>query len=192
MNCSTNITMVMGSNKMAVKALELMKEFLTQANADEFECECRESFDRFANDLMVKGSKIMSTSYYCLEPETYHIILPEMFKVVAHQFFFNKFSGYIYCESNYGFEEFGITYEKGKLVMETLHHDYCGEPYCDECFEYHDNCEEPSCEECDDRYDYFEEDGVAGYRCCDCGHTITVEEFKAACEQYFENVYEIL
>ena len=173
MNCSANISIVMRSNKMAVKALELMKEFLTQANADDFECACRESFDRFANDLMVKGSKIISTSHYCLEPETCHIILPEMFKVVAHQFSLTKFSGYIYCESDYGFEEFGITYEKGKLVMETLLHDYCGEPYCDECFEY------------------FEEDGHEGYRCCVCDRIISVEEYKAICEQATRNVCEI-
>ena len=37
-----------------------------------------------------------------------------------------------------------------------------------------------------------EEDGVEGYRCCECGHTITVEEYTAACEQYYENVYAIL
>ena len=54
----------MDSNKMAAKALELMKEVLAQANADAFEYDCRETFDRFANNLVVKGSEIMDTECY--------------------------------------------------------------------------------------------------------------------------------
>ena len=159
MTCSTNFTMAMDSNKMAAKALELMKEVLAQANADAFEYDCRETFDRFANNLVVKGSEIMDTECYGLLPETYHIILPEMFKAVARQFFFTKFSAHIFFESSYGYEEFDMTYEECELAMDTFSHDYCGEP---------------SCEECDDYYEYFEEDGHKGYCCVNCGHIISV------------------
>lgn len=177
MNCSTTFSMKMESKEMATKALEIMKSVLAQTDVDGFEYDSRETFDRFADNLVVKGSEIIDTQSYGLMPETYHIVLPEMFKAVARCFCFDKFSAKIYYDSTYVWENYDINYEEGELVINSL---------------YHDNCEEPFCEECDDCYDYFEEDGVAGYRCCDCGHTITVEEFKATCEQYFENVYLIL
>lgn len=172
-----DFNMKMETEMMATKALELMKDVLTHVNADGFVYDSRETIDRFANNLMVKGSEIVDTQSQGLMPETYDIVLPEMFKAVARSFASDKFAAKIVYDSTYAWEIFEISYEGGKLTINSL---------------YHDNCEEPYCTECDDYYEYFEENGVAGYRCCDCGHTITVEEFKAACEQYFENIYEIL
>ena len=177
MNCSTAFSMKMESKKMATKALEIMKSVLAQADADGFNYDSRETFDRFADNLKVKGSEIIDTQSYGLMSETYHIVLPEMFKAVARCFCFDKFSSHIYFESTYWSEEFDIIYEDGELMISSI---------------YHDNCEEPCCHECDDYYEYFEEDGVECYRCCECGHTITVEEYTAACEEHFKNVYAIL
>ena len=175
MCCVTEITLKMETEMMAAKALELMKDVLAQA--DGLELDSRKTIDRFAETLMVQGSAVVSSGEWGLESDTNHIVLPEMFKAVARCFCFDKFTAKVFSSSSYVWEAFEISYEDGELVINSL---------------YHDNCEEPSCDECDDCYDYFEENGVAGYRCCECGHTISVEEYKAACEQYFENVYEIL
>ena len=174
---ANTFTLKMENKKMAAKALEVMREALAQIDADGFKYDSRKTVDDFANDLMVKGSAVIAPGNCGLMPDANHIAIPEMFKAVARCFCFDKFTAKVFSTSSYVWEAFEISYEDGELVINSL---------------YHDNCEEPFCEECDDCYDYFEEDGVAGYRCCDCGHTITVEEFKATCEQYFENVYSIL
>ena len=101
MNCSTTFSMKMESKKMATKALEIMKSVLAQTDADGFEYDSRETFDRFADNLVVKGSEIIDTQSYGLMPETYHIVLPEMFKAVARCFCFDKFSAKIYYDSTY-------------------------------------------------------------------------------------------
>ena len=64
--------------------------------------------------------------------------LPEMFKAVARCFCFDKFTAKVFSSSSYVWEAFEISYEDGELVINSL---------------YHDNCEEPSCDECDDCYD---------------------------------------
>ena len=172
---ANTFTLKMQNKKMATKALEIMKSVLAQTEA--FEHATREELDSFATTLSVKGSEIISSGLYNLKLDANRIVFPEMFKAVARCFCFDKFTAKVFSSSSYVWEAFEISYEDGELVINSL---------------YHDNCEEPSCDECDDCYDYFEENGVAGYRCCDCGHTITVEEFKASCEQYYENVYAIL
>ncbi len=111
MNCSTAFSMKMESKKMASKALEIMKSVLAQTDADGFNYDSRETFDRFADNLKVKGSEIIDTQSYGLMSETYHIVLPEMFKAVARCFCFDKFSSHIYFESTYWSEEFDIIYE---------------------------------------------------------------------------------
>ncbi len=66
MNCSTTFSMKMESKKMATKALEIMKSVLAQTDADGFEYDSRETFDRFADNLVVKGSEIIDTQSYGL------------------------------------------------------------------------------------------------------------------------------
>ena len=173
----TDFAMKMNTEAMAIKALEIMKSILVQVDTTGFQYDSRENLDRFAGSLMVKGSEIVNNQRYGLTPETYDIVLPEMFKAVARCFYLEKITAVVIYDSTYAWEKFDISYENGELIIKSLHHD---------------NCEEPYCQDCDDYYEYFEEDGIEGYRCCECGHTISVEEYKAACEQYFENVYEIL
>lgn len=176
MNCSTNFAAKMENKKMATKALEIMKSVLAQIDANGFEDDSRETIDRFADNLKVKGSEIIDTQSYGLMPKTYHIVLPEMFKAVARYFCFDKFTANVFFDSTYIWEDYEVTYENGELIINSL---------------YHDACEEPYCEDCDGYYELIEEDGVE-ICCCECGHTIPVEEYKAACEQSFENVYAIL
>ena len=102
--------------------------------------------------------------------------LPEMFKAVARCFCFDKFTTKVFFDSDYEWEVFDISYEDGELIINSLYHDHDAEPYC---------------EDCDDNYRLIEEDGIEICR-CECGHTMPVEEYKASCEQYFENVYAIL
>ncbi len=175
MECSISMNVKMETKAMATKALEVMKKVLAQA--DGFEYDCRETIDRFAATLMVKGSEIVSTGGWGLLRETNLVVLPEMFKAVARCFCSEKFSAKLFYDSTYEWESFDISYEDGKLIIKSL---------------YHNSDDEPHCDECDDYYEYFEEDGVEGYRCCGCGHIISVEEFNAACKQHFENVYTIL
>ena len=175
MNAFTEMKMKMMNKKMATKALEIMKSVLAQTEA--FEHATREELDSFATTLNVKGSGIISSGLYNLKLDANRIVFPEMFKAVARCFFHDKFSAYIYYETSYDWEEFDISYEAGKLVINSFCHDSSAEPYCPEC---------------DDCYEYFEEDDEEGYRCCECGHTISVEEYKAACEKRFENTYAIL
>ena len=59
MNCSTTFSMKMESKEMATKALEIMKSVLAQTDVDGFEYDSRETFDRFADNLVVKGSEII-------------------------------------------------------------------------------------------------------------------------------------
>ncbi len=139
MCCVTEITLKMETELMAAKALELMKDVLAKADADGFELDSRKSIDRFADTLMVQGSMVVSSGEWGLESDTNHIVLPEMFKAVARCFCFDKFTAKVYSSSSYVWEDFEISYEEGELVINSL---------------YHDNCEEPSCDECDDRYDY--------------------------------------
>ena len=118
MNCSTTFSMKMESKKMATKALEIMKSVLAQTDADGFEYDSRETFDRFADNLVVKGSEIIDTQSYGLMPETYHIVLPEMFKAVARCFCFDKFSAKIYYDSIvFKDGKYGFVDTTGKLVI---------------------------------------------------------------------------
>lgn len=95
MNCSTTFSMKMESKETATKALEIMKSVLAQTDVDGFEYDSRETFDRFADNLVVKGSEIIDTQSYGLMPETYHIVLPEMFKAVARCFCFGVIVDFI-------------------------------------------------------------------------------------------------
>ena len=121
MNCSTTFSMKMESKKMATKALEIMKSVLAQTDADGFEYDSRETFDRFADNLVVKGSEIIDTQSYGLMPETYHIVLPEMFKAVARCFCFDKFSAKIYYDSTYVWENYDINYGSELLSLRLQH-----------------------------------------------------------------------
>lgn len=176
MNCSTTFSMKMESKEMATKALKIMKSVLAQTDVDGFEYDSRETFDRFADNLVVKGSEIIDTQSYGLMPDANHIAIPEMFKAVARCFCFDKFTTKVFFDSDYEWEVFDISYEDGELIINSLYHDPDAEPYC---------------EDCDDNYRLIEEDGIEICR-CECGHTMPVEEYKASCEQYFENVYAIL
>ena len=64
MNCSTTFSMKMESKEMATKALEIMKSVFAQTDADGFEYDSRETFDRFADNLVVKGSEIIDIANY--------------------------------------------------------------------------------------------------------------------------------
>ncbi len=171
----TEMNVKMENELMAVEALKVMKAVLAQIN--ETEDTPRKAIEEFADSLEVKGSEIVTAPECGLLNTTCHIVLPEMFIAVARRFYNGKFSGSVGYSGTYDWEDFDICYEDGKLIIKSLHHDYC---------------EEPDCPECDDSYEYINEDGFEGYRCCDCGHTISVEEFNAACEESSEEVYEIL
>ena len=173
---ANTFTLKMENKKMATKALAVMKEALAQVNADGFKYDSRKTVEDFANDLMVKGSAVIAPGNCGLMPDANHIAIPEMFKAVARCFCFDKFTTKVFFDSDYEWESFDIIYEDGELIINSLYHDHDAEPYC---------------EDCDDYYRIIEEDGTEICR-CECGHTISVEEYKAACEQYFENVYEIL
>lgn len=179
--------MKMESKETATKALEIMKSVLAQTDVDGFEYDSRETFDRFADNLVVKGSEIIDTQSYdfandlmvkgsaviapgnCgLMPDANHIAIPEMFKAVARCFCFDKFTTKVFFDSDYEWESFDIIYEDGELIINSLYHDHDAEPYC---------------EDCDDYYRIIEEDGTEICR-CECGHTISVEEYKASCEEH--------
>ena len=131
MCCVTEITLKMETEMMAAKALELMKDVLAQA--DGLELDSRKTIDRFANTLMVQGSAVVSSGEWGLESDTNHIVLPEMFKAVARCFCFDKFTAKVFSSSSYLWEAFEISYEDGELVINSLYHDNCEEPSCDEC-----------------------------------------------------------
>ena len=119
MCCVTEITLKMETELLAVKALELMKDVLAQA--DGLELDSRKTIDRFAETLMVQGFAVVSSGEWGLESDTNHIVLPEMFKAVAHCFCFDKFSAKIYYDSTYVWENYDINYEEGTLVMNALY-----------------------------------------------------------------------
>ena len=155
------LTISMNNKKAATAAMAAAKNVLTTTSIEEY---CEGEFAEFADSLLVKKNEVRCADEAAIWGDTYELVLPEILKAIAAQG--NEFHGNSYWYSDYDTENWEFSFDGKELTITSTRHNVDDEPMCQEC-------EEGSYA--------WEKEGDC-YVCIDCGHTITVEEFEAACE----------
>lgn len=156
------LTISMNNKKAATAAMAVAKNVLTTTSIEEY---CEGEFAGFADSLLVKKNEVLCDGDGAVWYEAYELILPEILKAIAAQG--NEFHGRSLWNSTYDSEYWEFSFDGKELVITSNFHRIDDEPVCQEC-------------DAEATYCYDEEEDC--YVCPECGHTITVEEFEAACE----------
>ena len=155
------LTIAMNNKKAATAAMAAAKTVLTTTSIEEY---CEGEFAQFANCLMVTDAEVCCTDEASVRCETYEQVLPEILKAIADQGY--EFHGNSYWDSTYDTAWWEFSFD-GKELSIT--------------FTFHAVDDEPMCQECEEDIYYYDEEKDC-YVCLECGHSISAEAYKAACE----------
>ena len=158
---NNELTITMNTNTAATAAMMTAKEILANAAIEEY---YKGEFAEFANCLMVAENKVRCTDKAAVRWESYELVLPEILKAIATQG--SAFYGSSYWDSTYDYAWWEFSFDGKELSIASTFHAVDDEPMCQECEE--------------DGYYYDEETNC--FVCPECGHSISKEEYKAACE----------
>ena len=158
---NNELTITMNTNTAATAAMMTAKEILANTSIEEY---CEGEFAQFANCLMVTDNEVCCTDEASVRCETYELVLPEILKAIADQGY--EFHGNSYWDSTYDTAWWEFSFD-GKELSIT--------------FTYHAVDDEPMCQECEEDIYYYDEEKDC-YVCPECGHSISAEAYKAACE----------
>ena len=159
---NNELTITMNNKKAATAAMAVAKNVLTTTSIEEY---CEGEFAGFADSLLVKKNEVRSTGLAGVWSDTYELVLPEILKAIAAQG--NEFCGRSFWDSTYDTEWWKFSFDGKELIINNT---------------FHRIDDEPVCQECDEEATYWYDEEEDCYVCPECGHTITVEEFEAACE----------
>ena len=155
------LTIAMNNKKAATAAMAAAKTVLTTTSIEEY---CEGEFAQFANCLMVTDAEVCCTDEASVRCETYELVLPEILKAIADQGY--EFHGNSYWDSTYDTAWWEFSFD-GKELSIT--------------FTYHAVDDEPRCQECEEDIYYYDEEKDC-YVCPECGHSISNEAYRDACE----------
>ena len=158
---NNELTITMNTNTAATAAMMTAKQILANTTIEEY---YKGEFAEFANCLIVTENKVSCTDKAAVRWESYELVLPEILKAIATEG--NEFCGSSYWDSTYDYAWWEFSFDGKELSINFTFHAVDDEPVCQECEE--------------DAYCYDEETDC--YVCPECGHSISAEEYKAACE----------
>jgi hypothetical protein len=161
MNWNNELTITMNTNTAATKALAAAKNVLTTTSIEEY---YKGEFAEFANCLIVTENEVNCTEGAAIHWDSYEHGLPEILKAIAAEG--NEFYGSSRWDSTYDYAWWEFSFDGKELNVTST---------------YHSIDEEPKCQECEEDFYYYDEETNC-YVCPECGHSISEEEFKAACE----------
>ena len=156
------LTIAMSDKTAATAAKAAAKNVLNTTSIEEY---CEGELAKFADSLMVRKNEVRCKRDAAVWGDTYELVLPEILKAIAAQG--NEFCGRSFWDSTYDTEWWKFSFDGKELIINNTFHRIDDEPVCQEC-------------DAEATYCYDEEEDC--YVCPECGHTITVEEFEAACE----------
>ena len=156
------LTIAMNNKKAATAAMAAAKNVLTTTAIEEY---CEGEFAEFADSLLVKKNEVRCADEAAIWGDTYELVLPEILKAIAAQG--NECCGRSFWDSTYDTEWWKFSFDGKELIINNT---------------FHRIDDEPVCQECDEEATYWYDEEEDCYVCPECGHTITVEEFEAACE----------
>ena len=155
------LTISMNNENAATAAMAAAKNVLTTTSIEE---DCKGEFAGFADSLLVSENEVRCADEAAVWGDTYELVLPEILKAIAAQG--NEFRGNSYWYSDYDSEWWEFSFDGKELTITSTRHNVDDEPMCQECEE--------------DSY-YYDEDAEC-YICPECGHELTEDEFRTACE----------
>ena len=158
---NNKLTITMNTNTAATVAMAAAKNILTTTSIEEYK---KGEFASFADCLHVKKNEVCTIGEANVWYESYELVLTEILKAIAAEG--NEFRGNSYWDSTYDSEYWEFSFDGKELTITSTFHAVDEEPMCQECEE--------------DAYYYDEETDC--YVCPDCGHSISVEEYRAVCE----------
>ena len=161
MNYNNELTITMNTNRTATAAMMTAKEILANTSIEEY---YKGEFAKLANCLVVTENEVNYSDEAAVYCESYELVLPEILKAIAAQG--NKFCGSSRWDSTYDFARWNFSFDGKELSITYTFHSVDDEPMCQECE--------------DDVYSYDEETDC--FVCPECGHSISKEEYIAACE----------
>ena len=158
---NNELTITMNTNTAATAAMMTAKEVLTNTSIEEY---CKGEFAKFATCLVVTENEVSCTAGAAVHCESYELVLVEILKALATQG--NEFYGSSHWNSTYDFAWWNFSFVGKELCITYTFHSVDDEPMCQECEE--------------NTYFYNEETDC--FVCPECGHSISKEEYIAACE----------
>ena len=163
MEFTNTITITMENNEAADTALETIKKVI--CSGDYSENYRTNTAMKLANDLQVKGTKIVQVDYngYFI-PEDISSVMEDVLKAIAKIDSVHRFECEVFTDSTYSEDEFEATYKKGLLKIKVT---YLPSGY----WEY------LSCPVCGEDIVKLEEfDPNKEYVCPVCGEVINLKE----------------
>lgn len=170
MELTNNFEIIMSNTNMAKKASSIMKKMLINDEGSK-------KMVYLAAKMNREENVITAFTDWGMECETLDVLVNKLFVAIAKECADSEFSANVDFSDCYDEKAYEIRYADHKLTITTTFHSADDEPICD--------CEDEG------SFEYFEEDGVCGYRCCECGKVISEEEFKAACETVEKTIFDI-
>ena len=156
------LTITMNDKKAAMAAKAAAKKVLTTTSIEEYK---KGEFVNFADCLHVKKNEVCCVGDGAVWHETYELVLPEILKAIAAQG--NEFCGRSFWDSTYDTEWWKFSFDGKELIINNT---------------FHRIDDEPVCQECDEEATYWYDEVEDCYVCPECGHSISTEAYKAACE----------
>jgi hypothetical protein len=158
---NNELTITMNTNTAATAAMTTAKEILANTSIEEYS---KGEFKEFADALHVKKNEVYIVGEANVWHESYAPVLTEILKAIAAEG--SEFYGNSYWDSTYDYARWEFSFNGKELSIVSTFHAVDEEPMCQECEE--------------DAYYYNEETNC--FVCPDCGHSISEEEYRAACE----------
>ena len=163
MEFTNTITITMENNEAATTALETIKKVLCSGNYSEgYRINTAE---KLANDLQIKGAKIVQEEYNeYFTPEDINSVIEDVLKAIAKIDGVHSFECEVFTDSTYSEDEFEATYKNGLLkIKDTYYPSGCWEYLC--------------CPECGEDVIRLEEfDPNKEYVCPVCGEVINLKK----------------
>ncbi len=161
MRWNNELTITMNTNTAATAAMMTAKEILTNTSIEEY---YTGEFARFANCLVSTENKVSCTDEAAVHCESYELVLVEILKAIASQG--NEFYGISHWNSCYDYAWWEFSFDGKELNI---------------AFTFHSVDDEPICQECEEEV-YLYDVETDCFVCPECGHSISKEEYIAACE----------
>ena len=161
MHYHNELTITMNTNVAATTAMMTAKEILANTSIEEY---YKGEFAKFANCLVITENEVCCTDEAAVHCESYELVLVEILKAIAIQG--NEFCGSSRWDSSYDLARWNFSFD-GKELSIT--------------YTFHSVDDEPMCQECEENT-YFYDEETDCFVCPECGHSISKEEYIAACE----------
>ena len=158
---NNKLIITMNDQKAAMAAKAIAKKVLATSSIEEYR---KGEFKEFADALHVRKNVVCIDGEAGVWHESYAPVLAEILKAIATKG--NEFCGSSFWDSTYDYAWWEFSFDGKELIITSTFHAVDEEPMCLKCAE--------------DAYYYDEETNC--YVCPECGHSISEEEFKAACE----------